>query len=149
MGTNLNSNPGSFPVFKAMPLGKWSDFNEKVNGIQMDFAAKSQALVHSLGTERKIHEAIKSDMSTLKARYDETVQANQRLEQSLQAALDRESREQSSESKYLKLIRERILSAAQSSYASYLQAFLSSKGVDESSVAFDAIELSLYISKRL
>ena len=52
----------------------------------------------------------------------------------------------------MKLVRERILKAAQSKHVSYLQAFLSEKEQEakaEEGFTFDPIELSLYISRRL
>ena len=36
------------PVFKAMQLGNWADQNQQINELQLDFEAKSKALVHSI-----------------------------------------------------------------------------------------------------
>ena len=47
------------------------------------------------------------------------------------------------------MVKERIINAARSRHPSYLKAFLSEKGLTDTNCHFDAIELSLYIGRRL
>lgn len=53
------------------------------------------------------------------------------------------------DSKYMQQVKERILKVCQSKFASYLTLFLNDKGISDPSQPFDAVELSLYICRRL
>jgi len=139
----------TLPVFRAMPLGNWAEMNEKLNDLQEDFASRTQSLVHAIMTERKIHETIELDFHAAKARNEQLESEILHLQEALQANSAKDRSKWQQDSTYMRLIKDRILKAAQSRHASYLKAFISEKGVSEEHHAFDSIELTLYICRRL
>ena len=73
----------------------------------------------------------------------------QQKEQTLRTIEETDYLQWQLDSKFLKVIKDRVVNAAHNRHLSYLRAFLSEKGLTDATEQFDPIDLTLYTSGRL